>query len=152
MSSIGPGQKLIIQEGFWQLNLQEGYCKAVEGRLQMWENVPTSILTRFKQNFRCCIYIAPNMNDKPKYLHWIYPIKAKKWDKFCLKLNLHQGFLNLYPSNFTMWNVNPFRPRLILNLQEGWTYKHGTYNRAPVYFCSCARLMTSLNSASLASL
>ena len=63
MSNIGPGQKLIIQEGFWQLNLQEGYCKAVEGRLQMWENVPTSILTHFKQNFRCCIYIAPNMND-----------------------------------------------------------------------------------------
>ena len=30
---------------------------------------------------------------------------------------------------------NPFRPRLILNLQEGWTYIHGTYNRVSVYYC-----------------
>ena len=45
-----------------------------------------------------------------------------------------KDFLNLHPIIFIVWKFHPFHPRQILNLQEGWSYKRGTYMWDAVYY------------------
>ena len=52
---------------------------------------------------------------------------------FCINLTLHQGFLTLHPSNFTVQKFNPFHPKPILSLQEGCPYNHGPYKGVSLY-------------------